>query len=152
MYIFVKFHGKLMSEQPVNDNQEAPQISVVTIQTPGGQKQIPIPATANKLMQDYNIEFALSQRLGDSVIAIQEAKTRSENRAQSMLLELMSLSNQTSLELGKIARDKELAEELAKAEAEAKKKVKDKETKDEKTSEKPSKPPAKKKEDKSKKK
>jgi|GEM_PF-6629139 len=99
-----------MTKQQNDSDKDKPKISIVTIKTPSGEKQIPIPSEADQLMQEYNKEFNLSRRLSDATIAIQEAKTKAENRAQSILLELMTLSNQTSMELGKIARDKEISD------------------------------------------
>jgi len=160
MYIFVNFHGKLMSEEVIKDktkqlvaNGETPKVptpefQVVNIRTMSGEKQVPIPKQAVGLLNQYNDEFNLAQQLGESIKTTQRAQSKATANANNLLLELLGQSNQASMEIGKLSRDKEVEEAKAKSEAEAKKKVK--ETKEEKKLEKPSKPPAKKKSEKTK--
>lgn len=116
MYLIDNYHGNLMSEQPKGNKPEPPKITIVTIKTPAGEKKIPLPEAAGSLLEEYNIEFLLSQKLGESIITIQTAKQRSETKAQSTLLELLTLSNQTSMQLGEIKARNEMEQESKKLE------------------------------------
>lgn len=147
MYIFVKYHGNLMSDEVKSvkpTEKEAQKFSIVTIKTISGEKKIPIPEASMGILQSYNDEFNLSQELGKSIMATQRAQSKAENLANNLLLELLSISNNASMELGKMARDKEIVDEAKKLKEEEKKKKKEA-TKKGKTSEKPDKPPARKK-------
>jgi len=102
----------MQSKQP--PKTDTPKITIVKIKTPLGDRQIPLPENASKLLNQYNDESSLSQKLGESIIAIQKAKTRSELQAQTLLIELLTLSNQSSMQLGEIKGKKELDDMSAK--------------------------------------